>query len=99
MGRLCEDCQIPSKIMEEIESKQGDTLIIDEAPRFSGQDDNNDKMVEIGHLAREKDYNVSITNNGIQWRVVFSGTHHECEIIRDAFVKVGYKYSVGALFG
>ena len=37
----------------------------------------------------EKD--VSVTDNGWQWLCVFTGNEAEAEIIRDAYIKVGYK--------
>jgi len=61
-----------------------------------------DCYVEVGRdldFKYNQRFNVTVTTNGQQWYCIFTGTEKECDVIKEAFVKVGYKVSLGALFG
>ena len=50
------------------------------------------KVVKIEQEFSESDiYNVTYTNNGHQWATVFRGSLKDCNVIKNAYVKVGYK--------
>ena len=53
------------------------------------------KFVEIEEEFNSDIYSVSRTENGSQWATVFRGSLEKSIVIRDAFVKIGYKFLKG----
>jgi hypothetical protein len=55
------------------------------------------KLIEVRHafLGEVNEKSVVITDNGSQWRVVFTGTSEQCELITSAYNECGYVSSVG----
>jgi hypothetical protein len=48
------------------------------------------KLVTVEKEATLGKDEVLVTNNGYQWTMVHRGSRKECDIIKNAYVKIGY---------
>ena len=49
------------------------------------------RFITIGKGDSKGIYEVKTTLNGYQWWIVFRGSLKDCRIVRNAFLRVGYK--------